>query len=119
MSVRWSGKMLSVAVLMVTVAAPALHAAPTVAMKAADCCAGHCQHRSHPVRPDGCCHVRSHAADAALPSVTPRLDHPAVSFVALRHASCSDVAFTFVGERSVHLPRSGPPLFLAIRSLRL
>jgi hypothetical protein len=123
MIVNYSGKALSVAVLTVTMAVRAAYAAPTVAVdqvKAADCCARHCDHRDHPARPDDCCQVLTQATDAALLTITPSVDHSGIGFlVPLQEALGSEPVFSLVRERALDLPRTGPPLFLTLRSLRL
>ena len=123
MSVRGSGKVLRVAVLTAAMAVRASYAAPAAAVaqvKAIDCCARHCDHRVHPPRPEDCCPVLSQATDAALLTATPGVHHPELKLpVALQEAPGTEVALSFVRERALAPPRSGPPLFLAIRSLRL
>jgi hypothetical protein len=123
MSVRGSGKVLCVAVLTAAMAVRAAYAAPVAAMaqvKAVDCCARHCDHRTHPPRPEDCCPVLSQATDAALLTGTPNVHHPELSLpLALQQAPGTEVALSFVREHALDPPRSGAPLFLAIRSLRL
>jgi len=123
MSVRCSGKALSVAVLTVTMAVRAAYAAPTATVahvKAADCCARHCDHRPHPARPDDCCRVLTQATDAALLTITPSVPHPGVGLlVPLQQTLGVELVPSSVREHALGLPRTGPPLFLAIRSLRL
>ena len=123
MSVRCSGKALSVAVLTVTMAVRAAYAAPMAAVaqiKAADCCARHCAHRAHPARPDDCCQVLTQATDAALLTITPSVHHPGVDLlVPLQPTLGRELVLSSVREHALDLPRTGPPLFLVIRSLRL
>ncbi len=123
MLVLHSGKALSVAVLTVTMAVRAAYAAPTAAVahvKAADCCARHCDHRAHPARPDDCCQVLTQATDAALLTVTPSVHQPGVNLLIPLHQTLrGDFVSSSVREHELDLPRTGPPLFLAIRSLRL
>jgi len=123
MSVLCSGKALSVAVLTVTMAVRAAYAAPTAAVaqvKAADCCARHCDHRAHPARPEDCCQVLTQATDAALLTITPSVHHPGADLVVpLRQTLGSELVLSSVREHVLGLPRTGPPLFLAVRSLRL
>jgi len=122
MSVRGLGKIALVAVLAVTMTVRAAYAAPTAALahvKASDCCARHCDHRNHPGRPDDCCQVLSQATDAALLPITPSVHHAGVLPVDLHPTLGAEFALSFVCAHAVELPRSGPPLFLATRSLRL
>ena len=120
---RCSGKGLSVVVLTVSMAVRAAYAAPTATVahvKAADCCARHCDHRGHPARPDDCCQVLTQATDAALLGATPSAHHPELNLpLALQQAPGKEAALSFVREHALDPPRSGAPLFLAIRSLRL
>ncbi|TMA51531.1 MAG: hypothetical protein E6J71_12555 [Deltaproteobacteria bacterium] len=123
MSVRGSGKVLRVAVLTAAMAVRASYAAPAAAVaqvKAIDCCARHCDHRVHPPRPEDCCPVLSQATDAALLGATPSAHHPELNLpLALQQAPGKEAALSFVREHALDPPRSGAPLFLAIRSLRL
>ena len=123
MFVPWSGKALSVAVLAVTMAVRAAYAAPAAVVaqvKAADCCARHCDHRAHPARPDDCCQVLTQATDAALLTIAPSVHHPGIDLlVPLQRTLGRELVLSSVREHALGLPRTGPPLFLAIRSLRL
>ena len=122
-SVFCSGKALSVAVLTVTMAVRAAYAAPTAAVaqiKAADCCARHCDHRTHPARPDDCCQVLTQATDAALLTITPSVHHSGVALlIPVQQRFGREFVLSSVREHALDLPRTGPPLFLVIRSLRL
>ena len=123
MTVRRPAKVLLLAVLTAAMAVGATYAASTATIahvKAADCCARHCDHRGHPARPDDCCQVLTQATDAALLTITPSVHHSGVDLVVpLQRALGSELVFSSVREHALDLPRTGPPLFLAIRSLRL
>jgi len=100
----------------------AVYAAPSAAVaqvKAADCCARHCDHRNHPVRPDDCCQVLSQATDAALLSVPAGVPRAGVFPAAVREPRGANPTPVVVAEHALELCTNGPPLFLAIRSLRL
>src|SRR5262249_46736018 len=95
----------------------AVYAAPSAAVaqvKAADCCARHCDQRNHPVRPDDCCQVLSQATDAALLSPPPGIHQAGVLPVVVHRVSGADTAQAFLSEHVRELPGSDPPLFLVI-----
>lgn len=104
------------------VAVRAVYAAPSAAVaqvKAVDCCARHCDHRNHPVRPDDCCQVLSQATDAALLSAPAGVHGAGVLPPAAREGRGATPSPVLLSEHALEPCRSGPPLFLAIRSLRL
>ena len=122
-SVRRLRKALVVAVLTIAMTVRAAYAAPAAAiahLKAADCCARHCNHGTHPTRPDDCCRVLSQATDAALLTATPSAHHPGIGLpVSLQPTVGEALALLPVRERALDPPRRDAPIFLAIRSLRL
>jgi len=123
MIVRRPGKVLLLSVLAAAMAVRATYAASTATIahvKAVDCCARHCDHRTHPVRPDDCCQVLSQATDAALLTITPSVHHPGVDLlIPVQQTFGREFVLSSVREHALDHPRTGPPLFLAIRSLRL
>lgn len=122
-TVRRLRKALVIAVLTVAMAMRAAYAAPAAAIahiKAADCCARHCNHGTHPIRPDDCCRVLSQATDAALLTVTPSAHHPGIDLpVSLQPTVGEALALLSIREHALDPPRRAAPLFLAIHSLRL
>src|SRR5262249_2947866 len=100
----------------------AAYAAPSAAVaqvKAADCCARHCDQRNRPVRPDDCCQVLSQATDAALLSAPAGVHGAGVLPAAARETPGTNPTSVLISEQALELWGGGPPLFLVIRSLRL
>jgi hypothetical protein len=117
---RHSRALLSVALLLAM--AVRVYAAPTCStaqLKAAACCATHCNHQRGAPRPDDCCQVVSSANDAALLTSSLAL-HP---IVAVHSLPLAPLPLSHVISASfalgVEYPGDGPPLFLQLRSLRL
>ena len=123
MSIHRLRRRLSVALLTMAMATRAAYAAPAAEIarvKAAECCAQHCDHRTQPTRPDDCCRVLSQATDEALLTVAPSADHPGIGLAApLQETIGKELARSCVCEHALDPPRSSAPLFLAVRALRL
>lgn len=122
MSVRRHSRALLSVALLLAMAVRTAYAAPscsTAQLRAAACCATHCNHQHRAPRPDDCCHVVSSANDATLLTSSLAL-HPIVAVHSLPLAPPSlshliPASFALGVEYS----GDGPPLFLQLRSLRL
>jgi len=122
MIVRRPGKVLLLSVLAAAMAVRATYAAPRAAIasiKATDCCARHCDHRAHPVRPDDCCQVLSQATDAAVVTATPSVHQGLEFFSVAPQTFGAQLTSRSLPARAPDFVRGGPPLFLANLSLRL
>jgi hypothetical protein len=113
---------LVVAVVMLSIVGHAVVLSRAVAVgctRAMGCCARSCAHRPVPARPHGCCDVRAPLDRAAL--LAPRSHpHSVPGFVSgVQPTSGTRRGLHAPGAGFVRLVENGPPLFLAVRSLRL
>ncbi len=110
-------------VLVVTLAIRAAYAAPdvvTAQIKASHCCATRCGHPVSRPAADQCCHVATHATDAAILATSVDLAAPvAVGPYTEYAATCTRRTGRRVASTLFVGGGTGPPLFLAIRTLRL